>query len=171
MTETTGAPLTPRQEECLRLVWERQATSKEIALALGISKKTVDLHLAQAVAALGAADRRDAARLAFGPVPTPEVAHPQAFRPGTVSLEDADPVSPPPDPAPPAALSTKASPPVRPWRTADRPRNTMTLMQILSWMAMAIIGSLVALAASASIGSAMPGIWRPVLVAVRRLTL
>lgn len=164
------APLTPRQSECLRLVWERQATSKEIALDLGISKKTVDEYLAQAVRALGAADRREAARLAFGPMTAAETANAPLPAPRTASEGDRDRVSDAPNSTPETPPSTMASPPVRPWRTAERPRNTMTLVQILGWMAMTVTGSLVALAASASIGAAMPGIWRPVLVAIRRLT-
>ena len=61
--------LSPRQRECLHLHWSRQATSKEIAIELGIAKSTVDGYFAEAVEALGARDRRDAARIAFGEVP------------------------------------------------------------------------------------------------------
>lgn len=61
--------LSPRQRECLRLYWTRQATSKEIARELGIGKATVDGYIAEAVATLGARDRREAARLAFGEPP------------------------------------------------------------------------------------------------------
>lgn len=63
------ARLSPRQRECLKRVWLNQATSKEIALALGISKATVDGYIAESVQALAARDRRDAAAIAFGERP------------------------------------------------------------------------------------------------------
>lgn len=54
------------------MVWQ-QHSSKEIALALGISKHTVDGYVAEAVARLGARDRRHAARLYFGDFPPDRV--------------------------------------------------------------------------------------------------
>ena len=68
MGEPLCDSLSAQQRECLRLVW-RQHSSKEIALALGISKNTVDGYVAEAVARLGARDRRHAARLCFGETP------------------------------------------------------------------------------------------------------
>jgi DNA-binding CsgD family transcriptional regulator len=76
------AKLSPRQRECLALYWCKGATSKEIALELGIAKATVDGYIAEAVDALGAKNRREAARLAFGeptppaPIPPPPVQPP-----------------------------------------------------------------------------------------------
>lgn len=55
--------LTPRQRECLRLVRDLQST-KQIAITLGIKPATVNGYLDDAVALLGARDRR-AAALAF----------------------------------------------------------------------------------------------------------
>lgn len=66
---TATVRLSPRQAECLRLVWERQATSKEIAAELGISSRTVDSYIAEAVELLGARDRREAAAIAYGNSP------------------------------------------------------------------------------------------------------
>ena len=57
--------LSAQQRACLQHVWGR-LSSKEIALQLGISKNTVDGYIAEAVARLGARDRREAARLCFG---------------------------------------------------------------------------------------------------------
>jgi DNA-binding CsgD family transcriptional regulator len=53
--------LTPRERECLRLVYEH-LSSKQIGRRLGISKHTVDTHLDKARQRLGAEDRYDAAR-------------------------------------------------------------------------------------------------------------
>lgn len=53
--------LTPRERECLRLVYEHMS-SKEIGRRLGISKHTVDTHVDKARQRLGALDRYDAAR-------------------------------------------------------------------------------------------------------------
>lgn len=52
--------LTPRQRECLRLVRDLQST-KQIAATLGIRPGTVNGYLDDAVAVLGAQDRRNAA--------------------------------------------------------------------------------------------------------------
>ncbi|MFD2138289.1 helix-turn-helix transcriptional regulator [Novosphingobium resinovorum] len=54
--------LTPRQRECLRMVYDR-LVSKEIAEKLGISSNTVDTYLTEAIAILGARNRRHAAAL------------------------------------------------------------------------------------------------------------
>ena len=149
--------LSPRQAECLRLVWDRQATSKEIALELGIAKTTVDSHIAEAVQLLGARDRRDAARIAWGDDP----------RAG--SGADPAPVPTVHIPAAEVPRSTSGLLP-RPWRSEQQPRNMMTPGQTLGSIAMIILGSLIALSLSASIGAGMPAIWRPVLIALRRLT-
>lgn len=65
MVEPLCDSLSAQQRECLRLVWQ-QHSSKEIAIALRISKNTVDGYVSEAVARLGARDRRHAARLCFG---------------------------------------------------------------------------------------------------------
>lgn len=54
------ARLTPGQRACLDLV-DDHATSKEIAIQLGISRHTVDARLRQAMQTLGVASRREAA--------------------------------------------------------------------------------------------------------------
>lgn len=54
--------LTQRERECLKLV-ARGRSSKEIAIELGISHHTVDLHLRHAMRTLGASTRREAARM------------------------------------------------------------------------------------------------------------
>ena len=59
--ETIGR-LTERQRACLDLV-AQGFTSKQIARKLGISYSTVDNHVLAATQMLGAADRREAARL------------------------------------------------------------------------------------------------------------
>lgn len=56
------ARLTEQQRLCLRLVFAH-LTSREIALRLGIEPNVVDQQVKNAVRALGAADRRAAARM------------------------------------------------------------------------------------------------------------
>lgn len=58
--------LTPRQEECLRL--SANMTDKEMARVLGISPKTVSLHISESMRRLGVSSRR-AARLRLGEKP------------------------------------------------------------------------------------------------------
>lgn len=58
--EARIARLTAGQRACLDLV-DDHATSKEIALALGISRHTVDARLRQAMQVLGVTSRREAA--------------------------------------------------------------------------------------------------------------
>lgn len=64
MDQSAFSRLSKRQVECLRSVLELKG-SKEIAAELGIAKATVDSYLAEAVAILGARDRKTAARM-FG---------------------------------------------------------------------------------------------------------
>jgi DNA-binding CsgD family transcriptional regulator len=58
--------LSPRQEECLRL--SANMTDKEMARALGISPKTVSLHISESMRRLGVSSRR-AARVRLGENP------------------------------------------------------------------------------------------------------
>lgn len=55
------AELSESQQACLRLVAQGMS-SKEIAIALNLSPSTVDTYIKHAIARLGAANRRDAAR-------------------------------------------------------------------------------------------------------------
>ena len=151
--------LSPRQRECLRLVWERQATSKEIARELGISKTTVDGYIREAVELLGATDRRDAAHIVFRGIPRAGWGDDPA---GVTGSHDGGSV------LIPSSTNATSS---RPWRPADGARNTMTLAQTLGWIAVIALGSLVALALASSIGSGMPSVWLPALRALRGLTL
>jgi DNA-binding CsgD family transcriptional regulator len=54
--------LSVRQWECLALAADHRS-AKEIARTLGIAPSTVNDHLEEAIAKLGAGDRRDAARM------------------------------------------------------------------------------------------------------------
>ena len=62
MVRSGLAALSPRQKDCLRLTAELNS-SKEIARVLNMSQKTVDSHIAAAIRILGAANRREAARI------------------------------------------------------------------------------------------------------------
>jgi DNA-binding CsgD family transcriptional regulator len=70
-----ASPLSPRQREILRLVASGH-TSKEIAAALGISQNTVNWHLANTFARLGASSRAEAVALAMQAAPPPPPAAP-----------------------------------------------------------------------------------------------
>lgn len=63
--DTLALRLSPRHRECLWHVFHLR-TSKEIAIALGIGVGTVDSYIAEAVAILGAPNRRRAAELLYG---------------------------------------------------------------------------------------------------------
>lgn len=154
----TSIRLSPRQHRCLELVHERQATSKEIAAELGISKATVDSYIAEAVEAVGARDRRDAAAIVFG------------NRPRAKSGGDSARVSLAVDAAASEVPSTEVGPPSRPWGTRQRPRNTLTLVQTIGWIAAIAIGSIAALALAASVGNGLPSVAWPIISGVGRLT-
>lgn len=57
--------LTPRQMQCLELLWAR-FSAKQIAAELEITEDTVEAHLKQCRARLGTTSSMDAARLVFG---------------------------------------------------------------------------------------------------------
>ena len=54
--------LSPRQKQCLRLTYDRRVT-KEIAAELNLSVGTVNTYCTEAIAVLGARNRRDAAEM------------------------------------------------------------------------------------------------------------
>lgn len=170
---TPSESLTPRQVECLRLVWERR-TSKEIAAELGLSKGTVDTYIFEAVAVLGARNRREAAAMLFDAAPDATPRSPASGTPEKSPLTkfnlNSAGVSPPLADAPPAAPSTKVSAPIRPWATDDRPLNLMPLWQILGWMVAIAIGSMLLLTLATVIGNGLPAVTGPTLRAFDRLT-
>jgi DNA-binding CsgD family transcriptional regulator len=54
-----GAPLSPRELQCLSLAVRGQ-TTKEMSLKLGISERTIQFHFDSIRSKLGAANRREA---------------------------------------------------------------------------------------------------------------
>lgn len=76
MDENRLSQLTDRQKQCLRLA-ARPMTSKEIALELDLSYRTVENHLANAVQTLGADSRFAAARMLVGSEKPPEYKLPE----------------------------------------------------------------------------------------------
>jgi len=103
MSDTRFTRLTPRQAECLRLL-ARPMRPKEIALALGLSVRTVEGYIAEAVERLEAGSSLAAARMfadweqAQGPLAPPGNLPGQESR-----VEEPDPDTPP-DPLSDAAV-------------------------------------------------------------------
>lgn len=167
-----SAKLSPRQVECLRLVWSRRATSKEIAAELGISKSTVDKYIAEAIELTGARDRRQAAAMVFGETPTlpgegREIAPaetPPAEYQSHFARVSADG---------PAALADTTSIGAVPFWPASGERrrlNTLTLLQTLGRIGLIAVASLVALTLAMALGSGLPPVAKPLLRAFDRLT-
>lgn len=73
--EVPIARLSTRQLACLRLVAELKKT-EQIAAELGISPSTVNTHIERAVTMLGAANRREAARLVTQSLPQSPIKSP-----------------------------------------------------------------------------------------------
>lgn len=91
-----SAILTPKEQACLKLV-AQHCSSKEIALALGIAKTSVDTYCDRARSKLGVADRYEAARRLLadlGPLA------PEAALAGAEPLATAKPAAALPDAAP-----------------------------------------------------------------------
>ncbi|APX64586.1 hypothetical protein AV944_00540 [Sphingomonas sp. LK11] len=152
-----AAKLSPRQRECLRMVWHRR-TSKEIAAELGISASTVDGYIKEAMEVLGARDRRQAAAIAFGPgaEPAPDNSGAKSSR---VSVEPPAPIAP--------AASTKT--PFWPQPNLNRQPDTQSLGQVLRQIAILAIGSMIFLSLSVSLAAGVSPLLRPVLKAFDRL--
>lgn len=151
--------LSPRQLECLRLVWERRI-SKEIARELGISKTTVDGYIAEAVQALGAKDRREAAAMVFAGY-TPDRVRGDPARvdqPGQASDVDApanEPVDPGPRQYPTHGLGLPLS-------TGEQNRNDLSPLATVFWIFAIAFAAMAALALSISMGSGLNTIFRPI---------
>lgn len=172
MSDTPPIALSPRQRECLRLVWSHRATSKEIAAQLGLSKSTVDKYLAEAIELTGARDRRQAAALVFGETPILE-GEGRDITPVEVppaeSQYDSARVSGPAA----AALTPDQSIGAAPfWPTLGEGRrlNTLTLLQTLGRIGLIAVASLAALTLAMALGSGLPPVAKPVLRAFDRLT-
>ena len=170
-TPAEGARLSPRQRDCLRLVWSRRATSKEIGAELGISKSTVDAYIAQAVELLGARDRRHAAAIVFGATPIAEARHeiipveapPAEYQYDSARVSD------------PAAIPLPRNPsiegvPFWPSLGGERRLNSLTLGQTLGRIGLIAVASLAALALAMALGSGLPPVAKPMLRAFDRLT-
>lgn len=169
----TDAParLSPRQHDCLRLVWSHRATSKEIGAELGISKSTVDAYIAQAVELLGARDRRHAAAIVFGETPIAEDRHellPAQVPPAEYQY-DSTRVSEPVAVALPPEASIEGVP-FWPASGERRRLNSLSLVQTLGRIGLIAVASLAALALAMALGSGLPPVAKPMLRAFDRLT-
>jgi DNA-binding CsgD family transcriptional regulator len=167
--------LSPRQRDCLRLVWSRRATSKEIAAELGISKSTVDKYCAEAVELLGARDRRHAAAIVFGETPVaegrgvsegeiiPVEAPPAEYQYDSARVSNPIPVTLPGNPSIEGV-------PFWPALGGARRLNSLSLGQTLGRIGMIAVASLAALALAMALGSGLPPVAKPMLRAFDRLT-
>jgi DNA-binding CsgD family transcriptional regulator len=108
MSDARFTRLTPRQAECLKLL-ARPMRPKEIALALGLSVRTVEGYIAEAVERLEAGSSLAAARM-FADWEQAQARHsPPGNLPGQESrVEDAAPVTPSEQPSG-AAIDTAAA--------------------------------------------------------------
>jgi DNA-binding CsgD family transcriptional regulator len=166
MDPTRIPQLSKRHRECLRLVRDLGG-SKDIAIALGITKNTVDSYLREAVAILGASNRRQAA-LGLAHY---EAAHaPPQNAPHKIAGDTAWVDASVPNPAPPSSvinavrdmpvglagatpLSDRRLP--LPFREKGSQYNDLTTSQRLLWI---LVGALVAallLAATINIADAL----------------
>ncbi len=117
--------LTPRQAECLRLL-ARPMRPKEIALALGLSVRTVEGYIAEAVERLEAGSSLAAARMFADWEQAQAPEKPPGNLPGQESrVEDSAP-APSPTPLPGAPIDDAAAP-------------TGRLIDLSSWQRNAII--------------------------------
>lgn len=126
--ENLSERVSPRQRECLRLVYRRR-TSKEIALELGLGIGTVDTYIGEAVAALRARNRRHAAELLHASEETSDT-------PRKLELENTGVVQPGlagTFPVPEARVPTWAR--TLPFRTKGVPYNDLSPFLRLFWIA------------------------------------
>jgi DNA-binding CsgD family transcriptional regulator len=161
MDPTRIPQLSKRHRECLRLVRDLGG-SKEIAIQLGISKNTVDSYLREAVAILGASNRRQAA-LGFA---TYEAAQPPHQITGDSTWVDTEPQSS--AVFSPAVSAVVDAPvgfagvtpsadwrPSLPFREKGSQYNDLTIGQRLIWILVGALVSALLLAATINIADAL----------------
>lgn len=159
MDPKTAESLSPRQLECLRLVWERRI-SKEIARELGISKTTVDGYIAEAVQVLGAKDRREAAAMVFANCPPDQIRGDPARVDRPVDCDD---VSPPAiEPVSQQPLAYPAFGVGFPLSTGEQNRNDLSPLATVFWIFAIAIAAMAALTLSISIGLGLNTFLRPI---------
>ncbi|MDQ1231715.1 helix-turn-helix transcriptional regulator [Sphingomonas sp. SORGH_AS_0879] len=159
MDRTTAESLSPRQLECLRLVWERRI-SKEIARELGISKTTVDGYIAEAVQVLGAKDRREAAAMVFANFPPDRIGGDPARvdQPG----QSDDVGAPAIEPVAPRPQHYRAYGLGLPLSTGEQNRNDLSPIATVFWIFAIAIAAMAALALSISMGVGLASFFRPI---------
>lgn len=159
MDRKSTESLSPRQLECLRLVWERRI-SKEIARELGISKTTVDGYIAEAVQVLGAKDRREAAAMVFAGCTPDRIGGDPARvdQPGQSSDVDV-PANEPVDPRPRQHLVRGLGLPLS---TGEQNRNDLSPLATVVWIFAVAIAAMAALALSISMGVGLASFFRPI---------
>lgn len=120
--------LSPRHRDCLRLAF-RRLTSKEIARELGIAPGTVASYCTEAIAILGADDRRHAAQLLHD--------HETHQREGPLS----EGIEPSPAPIPLPAATGRQAHLLGPLAPANRDAdNDASITSRLAWIFLLAIG-------------------------------
>lgn len=146
--------LTPRERDCLRLVWERR-TTKEIARDLNLRPGTVFRYIKDAQTKLGAPNRRAAADLLFGVQRPPET--PIEVGDGSDWVEPTPPI--PPVPASSLTPSWRDRLPIR---KPGAPHNDLNISLRLAWvlaLAVALAVGFGMLAVGAQVVSDLLGAW------------
>lgn len=134
--------LSPRHKQCLRLAYDRRVT-KEIAAELNLGVGTVNTYCTEAIAILGARNRRDAAEMLHAYEAAPGIAAPAAT--GSSAAPDAaDPfkVQSHSEGVPFTATDTAALRPERaidprsllPLRRKGAPHNDLGILLRLAWI-------------------------------------
>jgi DNA-binding CsgD family transcriptional regulator len=147
MDEGALSRLSNRQRDCLRLIGELKG-SKEIARELNITQNTVNSYVAEAVALLGARDRRDAARM-YASLVTPELIRDEYLRVETLPATD------------PSLVGGGANQVVRsgglrlPFRKQGSLRNDLTITLRLWWILAGAVLVALLLAATVNILDAL----------------
>ncbi|MGE7205307.1 LuxR C-terminal-related transcriptional regulator [Sphingomonas sp. NPDC019816] len=149
MDRKSTESLSPRQLECLRHVWERRI-SKEIARELGISKTTVDGYIAEAVQALGAKDRREAAAMVFLECPPDRIGGDPARVDGSVHFGEVG--EPETEPEPAQSVSRIVHGLGLPLATGGQKRNDLSALATVFWIFALAVAAVAALALSISMG-------------------
>jgi DNA-binding CsgD family transcriptional regulator len=122
--------LTPRHKQCLRLTYQRRVT-KEIAAELNLGVGTVNTYCTEAIALLGARNRREAAEMLHAYEGAESTAISTPFK---VELHSEGVATPPVRPAAPANEQAADWRSLLPFRRKGAPDNDLGILLRLAWI-------------------------------------